>query len=383
MNILLTIHHDLDPNAGAPGVTWQLGQEYRRLGHDVHFYSFSDLPPKLPGIVKAIVFPMFAARHIIGLMQQQPLDVIDASTGDAWIWAKIRHCTSSKNPLLVTRSHGLEHTMHVENLTEAKLGNLSLSWKYPFYHGGFRLWEVSNSLCDADLAILLNRLDLTYAVENLGVRLERAQISANGIPQEFIGLPYEPTPREPVDFIRIAQIGTYIPRKGIHYGTPALSQILLRYPQVMVSLLGTGVSEAQVHADFESKVRDRVKVIPHYNHEMLPALLQGHHIKFFPTLSEGFSLVLPEAMACGLAPITTKTPGPMEIVTDGVNGVLVQPRDSEAIVQALEELISDRDYLEQLRRNAYATAQNYSWQEIATTTLALYETAKYRKKRAI
>ncbi|KAM3112597.1 glycosyltransferase family 4 protein [Phormidesmis sp. 146-33] len=373
MNILLTIHHDLDPNAGAPGVTWQLGQEYRRLGHDVHFYSFSDLPPKLPGIVKAIVFPMFVARHISGLTQQQSLDVIDASTGDAWVWAKLRHRNPDRNPLLVTRSHGLEHIMHLENLTEAERGNLSLSWKYPFYHGGFRLWEVSSSLRDADLAVLLNQLDLKYAVENLGVRLERAQIVANGIPKKFTSLPYELTPRDPTDIIRIAQVGSYIPRKGIHYGTPALNQILLRYPQVMVSFLGTGSSETQVYADFDSEVHDRVKVVPHYDHEMLPALLQGHHIKVSPTLSEGFSLVLPEAMACGLAPVTTKTPGPMEIVTDGVNGILVQPRDSEAIVQALEELISDRLKLEELRRNAYTTAQSYSWSSIAKHTLELYE----------
>ena len=41
MNILLTIHHDLDPNAGAPGVTWKLGQEFQKLGHDVDYCSLS------------------------------------------------------------------------------------------------------------------------------------------------------------------------------------------------------------------------------------------------------------------------------------------------------------------------------------------------------
>jgi glycosyltransferase involved in cell wall biosynthesis len=91
-------------------------------------------------------------------------------------------------------------------------------------------------------------------------------------------------------------------------------------------------------------------------------------------------LALPEAMACGITPVTTVTPGPTEIVRDKTNGILVAPRDTKAILQALEQLIANRAYLEKLRRQAYETAQNYSWQKIAATTLALYERAKYLKE---
>jgi glycosyltransferase involved in cell wall biosynthesis len=378
MKILLTIHHNLDRNAGAPGITWQLGQEYQKLGHEVSYYSFDNLPSQLPEIAKSLVFPTFLARHIRTLTQSLSLDVIDASTGDAWVWAKISRYYRHR-PLLVTRSHGLEHIMHLETLAEAKRGNLRLSWKYPLYHGGVRLWEVTNSLRRADLALLSNLPDLEYAVTNLGVHSEQSRTFVNGVPEALIGLPYQPTPDENA-IIRIAQVGSYIPRKGIHYGVPALNQILANYPQVMVSFLGTGCSEEQVHADFEAAVRERVKVIPHYDHEMLPALLQKHHIKLFPTLSEGFSLALTESMACGLAPITTAIPGATEIICDGNNGLLIAPRDTQAIVQALEQLICDRSQLEQLRRAAYDTAQSYSWQDIAKNTITLYEKALFRKQ---
>ena len=144
--------------------------------------------------------------------------------------------------------------------------------------------------------------------------------------------------------------------------------------------MGTGCPEAQVYADFEPSLRDRIRVVPRYQHETLPELLRGHHIKLFPTLSEGFSVALMDAIACGLAPVTTTTPGPMEVVRDGDNGILVPPRDTLAIVQALERLINDLPYLEQLRRNAYTTAQNYSWQSIAKNTLTLYEQALSQKQ---
>jgi glycosyltransferase involved in cell wall biosynthesis len=377
MNILLTIHHKLDPNAGAPGVTWKLGQEFQKLGHHVDYYSFDDLPSQLPEIVKSIVFPELLAKHLLTITRDRSIDVIDASTGDAWVWALRRN--RRDRPVLVTRSHGLEHVMHLGILAEARQQNLRLSWKYPLYHGGFRLWEVAQSLRAGDLALLLNQSDADYAIHQLGLNPDRARIVANGIPEEFLSLPLEPTPAADATLC-IAQVGSYIPRKGIHYGVPAVNRILQRYPQVTISFLGTGCSEDRVRADFDPSVRDRVKVTPHYDHELLPSLLQGHQIKLFPTLSEGFSLALPEAMACGLAPVTTSTPGPMEIVRDENNGLLVVPRDTEAIFQALARLIVDRVYLDKLRRHAYETAQNYSWQKIAATTLALYERAKHFKE---
>ncbi|HEY9608351.1 glycosyltransferase family 4 protein [Allocoleopsis sp.] len=380
MKILLTIHHDLDPNAGAPGATLQLGQAYQKLGHQVEYYSFDNLPHKLPGLVESMMFPGFVASHISALVNKQAVGVVDASSGDAWIWAKMRQISRENSPLLVTRSHGLEHSTHLENLEEARRGNLHLSWKYPLYHGGFRLWEVATSMRYADLVVLLNHYDAEYVVEKLGVNPERRRVVANGIPEEFLNLPFEPMPEAEDSAIYIAQVGNYIARKGIEYGAVALNAILARYPQVKVSFLGTGCSEVEVHADFEPAVRDRIRVIPRYSHETLPSLLRGHHIKLFPTLSDGFGLVLIETMACGLAPVTTTTPGPMEIVSDGRNGILVPSRDSQAIQQALERLVTDRPYLEQLRRNAYATAQHFSWERIARDNLAFYEEALCQKR---
>jgi glycosyltransferase involved in cell wall biosynthesis len=70
----------------------------------------------------------------------------------------------------------------------------------------------------------------------------------------------------------------------------------------------------------------------------------------------------------------------MEIVQDGHDAIMIPTRDSQAIEQALEHLISDRSYLEQLRRNAYATAQRYSWTRIARETLALYEETLQKRR---
>lgn len=379
MKILLTIHHHLDPNTGAPGATLKLGQEYQKLGHQVFYYSFDHLPHYLSGKIKSVIFPYFLAHYLSKL--STPIDIIDASTGDAWFWGKVSSYQRNNNPLLITRSHGLEHTVHHAFLKEVKTGRQHSSWKYRFYHGGFRLWEVANSLREADLVFLLNHDDLEYAVTNLKIKREKTHVVMNGISESFLGLKFETSPLSSPSKISIAQVGSYIPRKGINYGVPALNTILKRYPQVQVSFLGTGCSPAQVHQDFDEEVRDRVQVIPYYSNDTLPTLLQGHQIKLLPSLSEGLGLVLLEAMACGLTPIATNVSEPKEIIRDGENGLLVPPYDSHAIINAIEQLITNSSYLEQLRHNAYATAQDYSWSRIAHHNITLYQQGLAQKQK--
>ncbi|MFW6296528.1 MAG: glycosyltransferase family 4 protein [Halothece sp.] len=372
MNILLTVHHHLDPNAGAPGVTLKLGQEYQKMGHQVYYYGFDNLPGYFSGKLKSVVFPEYLACYLLKVwFGKNQIDVIDASTGDSWLWGTLTRWYGTNRPLLVTRSHGLEHTFHHAFLEQAQKGNHPLSWKYPLYHGGFRLWEVASSLRRADLTFLLNQEELDYAVVQLKIPREKTCVVANGVSESFLSLPFEPKAKSST--IRIAQVGSYISRKGIHYGVPALNVVLRRYPHVQVSFLGTGCSQATVHQDFDETVRDRVQVIPHYTHDSLPTLLQGHQIKLLPSLFEGLPLVLLEAMACGLTPITTSLAGAKEIITDGDNGLLVPPYDSQAIISAIAQLIINPSYLEQLRRKAYATAQDYSWSCIARHNLTFYQ----------
>lgn len=381
MKILIAAHHYLDPNAGASGATLRLAEQYERQGHEVCFYSFEDLPHKFPELAETVMFPGLVAMRIAHLVRQRAVDVVEAMTGDAWVWGVLLQSYSQNRPLLVTQSHGLEHCVHLERLEDARRGILKLSWKYPLWHGGFRLWEVATSLRCADLSFLLNQQDAGFATEQLHVQPERIHVFPNGISESLLNLPLTPLPELRDGMIGIAQIGSYSSRKGIHYSIPALNAILSQYPQVKVSFLGTGCSEDQVYADFAPTVRDRICVIPSYANEQLPDLLQGHQIKLLPSLSEGFGLALVEAMACGLAPIATAVQGPMEIITDCHDGLLVPVRDSQAIEQALKRLINNPDYLEQLRCNAYITAQHYSWADIAKKRLAIYQNA-LNKRRA-
>lgn len=374
MKIHLVVHHELDPNSGAAGSVLCLGEEFTRAGHDVTIYSWSDLPERMAPLQKQVLFPVFVARHLGYRGAERREDVVDASTGDTWLWSLVGR--RPRETLLVTHSHGLEHVAHHARLVSADTGELKLSRRYPLYWGGIHLREVAITLRRADLALFLNQPDLEFAVARLGVARCKARVVSNGIPEVFLGLPFAPTPR--TGAIAIAQIGRLSEEKGANYGVVALSEILLRYPSARVTFLGTGEPTETTLQRFEPELRHRVTAVSQYRNKELPVRLDGHQIKIFPTLSEGFGMVLLEAMACGLAPITTATPGPLEIVKQGENGIVVPPRDSDALVGAMVSLLEDRELLDRLRRAAHATAQGSSWRALAERRLELYE--EFRKK---
>lgn len=375
MRVFFTTHHELDVNTGAAGSMSALASAYRGRGHDVRVLSYSDMPSWLPWHVKTLCFPPYVALRLWHAIRTAGVDVIDTSTGDAWLWASVTSAFDGRaRPLLVTRSHGLEHAWHRYNLAEERLGRTRLRWRYRAYHGGYRLWEVEQSLRAADLALFLNRDDLELAVSELGVDPDRAAVLANGIPDYLLGLP-APRPREPDDELRVAHIGTFLRRKGIEYGAEALGRVLSTGRSATLTLLGTRRSPEEVLSSFEPSVRSRIDVVPRFARTELPELLAGHHVVLFPTLSEGFGVGLLEAMACGLAPVSTTTAGPRAIVRDGVDGLLVPTRDSAALAAVLERLMADPDLLQRLRTSAHARAQGFGWERIATRTLELYEEA--------
>lgn len=374
MRILLVVHHELSEAAGAPGSTLQLAREFRRLGHHTDLFSLDDLPRRLSEPAAMAVFPLFVLRH---LHRSAPYDVVDAAAGDAWL-ASFRR-TGGRLPLLVARSHGLEHGAHRITVERARRSRSPLSWKYRLYRGGVHLSEVATALRRADLALLMNKPDLELAVGRLGVRSERARLVRNGISADLLGRPLEVTPMAGDEPVGIAFVGSYIWRKGTEQAAAALGAVLRRHRRIRVGFFGVGCDTDEVLADYDPGSAGRIEVVERYSPGDLPGLLRGYHVLVFPTLGEGFSLALVEAMACGLAPVTTDAPGPAEIVRSGTDGLIVAAGDAAALEAALEAVISDRVRLDALRRAAHARAQDYSWAAVAEETIALYQTHLRRR----
>jgi glycosyltransferase involved in cell wall biosynthesis len=91
----------------------------------------------------------------------------------------------------------------------------------------------------------------------------------------------------------------------------------------------------------------------------VPDLLNAMDVFVLPSYSEGVSLALLEAMAAGLPVIATAVGGLPEVVTDGDNGLLIPPRDPDALAGALERLLADPAWARQLGAKARAHVREH------------------------
>ena len=111
--------------------------------------------------------------------------------------------------------------------------------------------------------------------------------------------------------------------------------------------------------------------MPQYANSELPRLLRDHDAFVFPTLSEGSSVSLLEAMACGLAPVATAVGAAPDLIESGKNGVLTVVEDASAIGEGLRALAQDPARLEAMRREAQATARSFGWEAIGYANVVL------------
>ncbi len=355
----------------------RLAEAYRGLGHEVDIVSFDDLPTLFRKNFPKFVLPIFPIFIASRLFRLRSVDVIDACAGDGWLlFALLRR--RRRRPLLVTRSHALEHTV-AKVITRTPDAMRHAAETRPrarayLYSYGLRLKEVEWSIRQSDMVLLLNRSDQSFARTRFGVP-PTYRIVRNGVNKAMLAGPapaYAPQ-GEP---LCIAQIGRFNEWKGIHYSVPALRAFLELHPGSRALFLGTGVPDTVVSESFPKELRDRIDVRRRYDNAQLPELLSGAHILLLPSLIEAFGVAIIEGMACGLAPVATATPGPTEIVTSGRNGLLVPPRSVEALLSAFESLDENRALLDKLRKQAHSDVQTYSWTEIASEQLELYGSAR-------
>jgi glycosyltransferase involved in cell wall biosynthesis len=107
----------------------------------------------------------------------------------------------------------------------------------------------------------------------------------------------------------------------------------------------------------------------------VPDLLNAMDVFVLPSYSEGVSLALLEAMAAGRPVIATAVGGLPEVVTDGVTGLLIPPRDADALAEALGRLLANPAWAQQLGANARDhVREHYSLDRLGREINEIYAT---------
>jgi glycosyltransferase involved in cell wall biosynthesis len=155
----------------------------------------------------------------------------------------------------------------------------------------------------------------------------------------------------------VLAVGTHDLRKGTPYLLEAWRRAEI--PDAELHLIGP----LKLARTFVDRYAGSFKHWPHVPKSELPARYAAADLLAFPTLGDGFGLVIQEAMCCGTPVVTTPCGGGPECITDGVDGWLVPPRDVDALVERLRAAASDRERTFAVGRAARARAERWTWQD--------------------
>jgi glycosyltransferase involved in cell wall biosynthesis len=221
--------------------------------------------------------------------------------------------------------------------------------------------------------------DEVFELARMGLPRSRISVVPCGVDPDVF------TPEGPVApkgaLRRVVTVGRLVPRKG--FATVVAAMKRLADAELIVA---GGLSEPSLVDDPEARrllavaheagVRDRVRLAGRVSRADMPALLRSADVVACVPWYEPFGIVPLEAMSCGVPVVASAVGGITDTVLDGVTGLLVPPRDPDALARALRTLLDNP-----ARRDAFGTAgvdrirARYTWDRIAQDTVHAYQRA--------
>lgn len=163
---------------------------------------------------------------------------------------------------------------------------------------------------------------------------------------------YEPVAQK----IKLLYVGGLHQLKGLSYMFEAVDNLK---GKVELTIIGSGNLDIPLlHKHI--KKHNYLGVLPH---KKVLQEMQKCDILLFPTLSDGFGMVVTEAMSQGTPVITTNNCGAADLIQDDVNGWIIPPQSSISIINKLNYLLNHPNDIERVGRNAIHTAYMRPWEK--------------------
>ncbi|MCM2325640.1 MAG: glycosyltransferase family 4 protein [Candidatus Woesearchaeota archaeon] len=165
-------------------------------------------------------------------------------------------------------------------------------------------------------------------------------------------------------------VSRLIPRKGIDHLISAMPQILKNHATSLI-IIGEGPQkENLMQLANEKNVARKVRFLDYVKHDDLPKYYKDASIFILPSLHEGMSNTILEAMSCGLPIITTDTGGTNELIKD--NGIIIKKGDSVEIACAADRILADKSKSDAMGKMSRKIASTMSWKNVSDDYFKLY-----------
>ena len=349
--------------AGTEIATYNIAKHLAKRGHEVHVITSLD-----EGLPKESIEQSFYV-HRIKIPQMRFLGIVV-------FWLKALPLLKRLKPDMV---HGQSTTTGIVGFLAKKL----LKKPYVVYERGSEVylpWLFKTPISK----LVLRRADVVIALtEDMKTEMQKiysrdVAVIPNGIDLES----YEDLPTKEASRQRLALnnndkiilfVGTLRPVKGLKYLIQAMNMVRQKDTKARLMLIGYGEERQSLEGLVkELDLGDRVTFVGKVPNEKVPEYMAASDIFVLPSLSEGFPVVILEAMASGLPIVATKVGGLPEIVKDGENGFLVKPRGPEELADKVLALLENEELRRGMIRNNRNKVQQYSWENTVGQLEAIY-----------
>jgi glycosyltransferase involved in cell wall biosynthesis len=331
LRILFATHAPSDVRTAVYRSVAQQARHLQSEGHRVDLITRTDLAKPSWARLDPILLPLLLLKR-----QLSAYDVVVFHSYLGWAFHLLRRWLDpDRRVTTITWFHGLEPLYHRAVSEEYRRVNRRLSYRFRLLHRVLLPRLLHASCGRSDGVFCFNRQEADYLITYRWATRDRVHRVSNGVEQDcFYSRRHAPTAR------RLLFIGQWLPAKGTRYLVHAFTSLTALNDYELVCV-GTGVSDDVVRSEFPAVVRSRVTVLPRVDRDQLYEQLQRADVFLFPTLSEGFSCALLEAMAAELPIVTTAVGAAVDLLDNGRNGVLVPCANASALVAAVFRMESD------------------------------------------
>jgi phosphatidylinositol alpha-mannosyltransferase len=372
VKIALVSPYDLAVPGGANNHITYLAQHFRALGHTVRVIGPSSGTPIMGGEPDVIAIgrprPFPASGSVVRItldprVSGQVRSLLEAERFD------VVHVHEPLMPLLPIQFLRFSEAVNVGTFHAAR-------------EGGNRLYQYSSRFLKRYFRKLDGKIAVSPAAERLIGRYFAGyyNIIPNGVTLARF-TDQQPLPQFQDGRINVLFVGRMEKRKGLKYLLRAFIAVKSEMPNARLIVVGTGKLQAGYERRMQQAGVEDVVFTGYVPDEELPRYYASADVFCAPnTGNESQGYVLLEAMAAGKPVVASNIEGFAGVITHGVEGLLVLPKDADALALALVHLLADGELRARMGRHARARAEEFGWDRVAQRVLSYYERLLYERQ---
>ena len=233
--------------------------------------------------------------------------------------------------------------------------------------------EIRELLPSADALVAVTKHEAARLVDGYGADPDLVHVISPGV-----AVPDDP-PDATNDPPTVLYLGRITASKGIDRLARAMEAVWRAVPETRLVIAGATTPEtAQIRAMLTDTTIGSgfgaIDFLPDLSESEKQGLLSSASMLVLPSTMESFGIVLLEAWASATPVIALDTPVMSEVVTSGVDGVLVDPDDDQAMADAIIGLLTDQDRAKSMGLAGYRNVTDrYSWDAAAEQLESVYK----------